>query len=159
MTWIDLLAAVAVAVGVVGTVVPLVPGSALVAAAVLIWAAVTATATGWVLAAVAVALLMTGAGLKYVVPERRLRRAGVPRRSLIAGAAVGVVGFFVVPVLGLVLGFLLGVVAAESQRLGSLAAARRSTGLAVRAVGLAAALELAFAVLAAGAWAAGVVLT
>ncbi|MGN6780427.1 MAG: DUF456 domain-containing protein [Marmoricola sp.] len=159
MTWTDALLAVAVAIGVAGTLVPVLPGSALVGAAVLVWALLTGTAVGWAVAVVAVGLLVAGIAVKYAVPERRLRQAGVPRRSLLAGVATGVVGFFVLPVVGLVVGFLLGVLAAEWQRLGSPAAAGRSTMLAARAVGLAAVLELAFALLAAATWATGVALT
>lgn len=159
MTWTDALLAVAVAIGVAGTLVPVLPGSALVGAAVLVWALLTGTAVGWAVAVVAVGLLVAGVAVKYAVPERRLRRAGVPRRSLLAGVATGVVGFFVLPVVGLVVGFLLGVLAAEWQRLGSPAPAGRSTMLAARAVGLAAVLELAFALLAAATWATGVALT
>lgn len=159
MTWTDALLAVAVAIGVVGTLVPVLPGSALVGAAVLVWSLLTGTAVGWTVAVVAVGLLVAGVAAKYAVPERRLRRAGVPRPSLVAGAATGVAGFFVVPVLGLVVGFLLGVLAAEWQRLGSALAAGRSTMLAARAAGLAAVLELAFVLLASAVWATGVVLT
>lgn len=159
MTWTDALLGVAVALGVAGTLVPVLPGSALVGAAVLVWAVMTGTTVGWVVALAAVGLLVVGIAVKYAVPERRLRRAGVPRRSLLVGALAGVVGFFLVPVLGLVLGFLLGVLTAEWHRLGSAADAGRSTILAVRAVGLAVLLELTFALLAAAAWATGVVLT
>lgn len=159
MNWTDAVLAVVIAVGVAGTLLPVLPGSALVGGAVLVWALVTGSAVGWIVAALAVGLLVVGIAVKYAVPERGLRRAGVPRRSLVAGALLGVVGFFVVPVLGLVLGFLLGVLAAEWHRLGSPAAAASSTALAARAVGLAALLELTFALLAAAVWATGVVLT
>ena len=58
------------------------------------------------------------------------------------------VGFFVIPVIGLPIGFVLGVYGAESLRQRDQQAARRSTGLAMRAVGLAILVELAGALIA-----------
>jgi hypothetical protein len=96
--------------------------------------------------------------VKYAVPGRRLRASGVPTSTLWLGALGGLVGFFVVPVIGLVLGFVAGVYAAERRRLGP-EAARPSTKAGLRAVGLSIAIELVAALLATGAWVAGVVLT
>ena len=152
----DVLVGLAVAVGLVGIVVPVLPGTLLVLAAVLVWALEDGTATGWtVLAAVAV-LLAAGAVVKYVVPGRRLASAGVPTRTVLAGGVLGVVGFFVVPVLGLPLGFVLGVYLSEAQRLGRRSAGR-STVTALRAVGLSILIELSAGLLAALVWLVGVV--
>nr|WP_218849276.1 DUF456 family protein [Nocardioides perillae] len=145
-------------VGVVGVVVPLLPGTALVGLGVLGWAVLTGGATAWTVAAVAVALLLVGAVVKYVVPGRRLTAAGVPTRTLAWGGAAAVVGFFVVPVVGLVVGFVLGVYAAEHRRVGP-RAAWPSTTAALRAVGLALLVELAAALAAVATWAVGVALT
>jgi uncharacterized protein YqgC (DUF456 family) len=158
VTTLEIVVALAIAVGVVGVVVPVLPGSLLVGAAVLVWAADTGGRTAWVVTAVALGLLLAGALLKYLVPGRRLGDAGVPRRTLWVGAALGVVGFFVIPVLGLVLGFVLGVHLAERARVGGRAAGP-STVATLRAVGLSIAIELAAGLLAAATWAAGVVLT
>ncbi len=65
------------------------------------------------------------------------------------------VGFFVIPVVGLFLGFVVGVYGAEEERLGP-QAAWPSTKLAVRAVGLSILIELAGALLAAATWLAAV---
>lgn len=158
MTLLEIVVAVAIAVGLVGIVVPLLPGTLLVGAAVLVWALDTGGRTAWGVAAVAVGLLVAGAVLKYLVPGRRLTEAGIPRRTLWTGAALGVVGFFVVPVVGLLLGFVLGVHLAERARVGGQAAGP-STVAALRAVGLSIALEMLAGVLAAATWAAGVVVT
>ena len=158
MTPLEIVVALAIAVGLVGVVLPLLPGSLLVGAAVLVWALDTGGRTAWTAAAVALGLLLAGALLKYLVPGRRLGEAGVPARTLWAGGALGVVGFFVVPVVGLVLGFVLGVHLAERARVGG-AAAGRSTVAALRAVGLSIAIEVLAGLLAAAAWATGVVLT
>ena len=118
----------------------------------------TQRATAWSVTVVAVGLLLVGALLKYLVPGRRLTEAGVPTRTLWSGAALGIVGFFVIPVVGLLVGFVMGVYAAERVRVGG-GEAGRSTVAALRAVGLSLAIELLAALLAAATWAVGVVLT
>lgn len=158
MTGLEILLALAIAIGLVGMLVPVLPGSLLVGAAVLVWAADRGGATAWAVTVVALGLLVAGAVVKYLVPGRRLQRAGVPGTTLLAGGVLGVVGFFVVPVVGLPLGFLLGVYLVEWRRLGH-REAWPATVHALRAVGLGILIELGFGTLAAATWAVGVVLT
>ena len=158
MSPLEVVVALALAVGVVGVVVPLLPGTLLVGAALVVWGLDTGGRTAWGVVAVALGLLLVGALLKYVVPGRRLSDAGVPRRTLWTGAVLGVVGFFVIPVVGLLIGFVLGVHLAERARVGSRAAGA-STLAALRAVGLSIAIEMLAALLAAGVWVTGVALT
>ena len=56
--------------------------------------------------------------VKVLVPGRRLRDAGVPRRSIVAGVVLAIVGFFVIPVVGFFIGFPLGVYVEERRRAG-----------------------------------------
>lgn len=158
MTGLDLLVALAIAVGLAGVLVPVLPGPLLVGAAILLWGAGTGGAVAWTVVVLALVLLLAGAVVKYLVPGRRLERAGVPRTTMLAGAALGVVGFFVVPVVGLLLGFVLGVYLFEWRRVGH-ARAWPATLHALRAVGLGMVIELTFGLLAAATWALGVVLT
>jgi uncharacterized protein len=74
------------------------------------------------------------------------------------GALLGFIGFFVVPVIGMFIGFVLGVYVAERARVGG-ALAWPSTKGALRAVGASILIELVAALLAAGAWVAAVVAT
>lgn len=156
MATVDLLVGLAVLVGLVGIVVPVLPGSILILGAVLVWAAASATAVGWVVFALVTTLLVVGGIVKYAVPGRGLKTAGVPSRTLVAGGLLGIVGFFVIPVVGLVVGFVLGVYLAELQRVG-LDAAWPSTRAALRATGLSLLIELAAGLLAAAAWLVGAV--
>lgn len=157
MVLTDLLVGLAVLVGLAGVVVPVLPGTLLILAAVVVWAVLVSSAAGWAVLAVVAALLLTGTVVKYAVPGRRLSEAGVPGRTLVAGGAVAVLGFFVVPVVGLLLGFVLGVYAAEVLRVGR-QGAWPSTTSALRAVGLSLLIELAAGLLAALTWLVGAVL-
>jgi uncharacterized protein YqgC (DUF456 family) len=148
--------ALAIATGIVGVVVPVLPGALLVWAAIAVWALVDGSATAWAVLAVAT-LLIGGAQLvKLLVPGRRLRAAGVHRRSILAGVVLATAGFFLIPVVGFFIGFPLGVYLEERRRLGNHASAWNSTREAVRAMGLSIVIELSATVLAAGAWLAAV---
>lgn len=140
----DLIFVVIAVIGLALILLPVLPGTLIVLGATLAWAIVLGEPTGWVVLAVVAACSAVGMFLQYAVPGRRLKAVGVPTSTLLVGVLVGVVGFFVVPVIGLPLGFVLGVFLAESRRLGP-GAARGSTWHAVKAVGLSIAIELSFA--------------
>ena len=142
----------AIAVGIAGVVVPVLPGAILAWAAIAVWALGVGSTTAW--AVLAAATLLTGGAqvVKLLVPERRLRNAGVPRRSILVGLVVAAVGFFLIPVVGFFIGFPLGVYLEERRRLGRHLSAWDSTREALRAIGLSIVIELSATVLAAGAW-------
>lgn len=158
MSLIEVAVALAIAVGLVGILVPVLPGGLLIVVAILVWAVDVGGGTAWTVFAVATTLVVVGAVVKYVVPGRRLKDAGIPASTQWTGVVLGVVGFFVIPVLGLFVGFVLGIYLAERRRLGA-AAAGPSTKASLRAVGLSILIELLAGVLAAGTWVAGVALT
>ncbi|MGZ8743268.1 MAG: DUF456 domain-containing protein [Nocardioides sp.] len=154
----ELFVGLAVLVGLVGIVVPVLPGTALILGAVLVWAIEDGSGTAWGVFAVVTLLLAAGTVVKYAVPGRRLKASGVPQRTLLLGTVLGIVGFFVIPVVGLFVGFVLGVYLAELQRVGK-DAAWPSTRHALNAVVHSVLIELAAGVLAAATWFAGALLT
>lgn len=146
------LVGIAIFVGIVGIVIPVLPGALLSWAAILIWALEEQSATGWTVLAVATVLIGASQVVKYTIPERRMREAGVPRRSTVIGVLLGIVGFFVIPVVGLFIGFPLGIYLSERRRLGDRDAAWTSTKHALRATGLSILIEFCGTSLAAAAW-------
>ena len=151
-----LLVGVAMLVGLVGVVVPLLPGTALVLAAGVAWAALVVDdgTARWVVVAVMAALLVAGTVLKYALPGRRL--AGrLPRRTRARGGAGARVGLGVLPPLGLLLGGALGVYLAEAGRARNGAEAWRSTLQVLHAVGLGLLAELTAGVLMVATWLVG----
>ena len=151
MTVVEVLVTLAIAVGVVGVVVPVVRGAMLVWAGILVWAIVTGAAAGWIVFAVATALIACGQVVKYTILSKLLRAKGVPNRSLMIGGLLAIVGFVVVPVVGLLIGFVLGVYASELQRIG-LRWAWPSTKAALHAAGVSMLLELLAVLLAFAVW-------
>jgi uncharacterized protein YqgC (DUF456 family) len=156
------LVALAIAVGLVGIVLPLLPGTLLVFGAIAVWAVLESrehNLTSWVTLGVVAALLAGSTLIKFLWPVRRMRAAQVSTWSLVAGAVLGIIGFFVIPVLGLVIGFVLGVYLAELAKRRDQRVAWTSTKHALKGVALSVGVELCGALLATAAWVAGVYLT
>ena len=155
-----LLVGLVMLVGLVGVVVPLLPGTALVLAAGIAWAVLVVEqgTARWVVVAVMAALLLAGTALKYALPGRHL--AGrLPRRTLLLGAVGAGVGLVLLPPLGLLLGGVVGVYVAEVQRSRDQGQAWRGTLQVLRAVGIGMLAELTAGVLMVGTWLVGLVVT
>ena len=154
--WLDVTVGVLLLVAMLGVVVPLLPGTALAWAVIVVWALVERSTAGWLVLLVASGAAAVGFVVKYLVPSRRLNDRGVPNSTTLAGGVLGIVGFFVVPVVGAPLGFVLGVYLAEWARLRTHADSWRSTRTALGAVGLAMLIEFTAVALMAGVWMLGV---
>ena len=153
----ELLVALAILTGLFGIVVPLLPGLVLEVAAILIWAAVAGDALAWAVAIICLALGALGTVFKYLVPGRRLKESGMPTRTLVIAVAVGVVGFFAVPVIGGPVGFIGAIYVAERIRVGpeqAWPATRTSLGAVAASIGI----ELVTGVVIAGIWFVAVIL-
>lgn len=157
MTALVVVAGLMMLVGLAGTVLPVLPGPLLIVGGVAVWAVPRGDAVGWWVLGIAVLVTVAGQIAKYLLPGRRLKAAGVPTRTLFAGLVLGVVGFFVVPVVGLFLGFVLGVWLAELARLPDAATAWRSAREALTAVGWSILIELAAGLVTVAVWIGGLV--
>jgi uncharacterized protein YqgC (DUF456 family) len=154
---LDLLVGIALIVSVIGILVPILPGTVLAAAALLVWALLTGGAAAWGAFAVMALVLALGQVLKYLLPHKSMTAAGVPGRSIVVGGVAAIVGFFVIPVVGLIVGFIGGVYVAEHARLRQWEAARQSTWVAMKATGFSILIELAAVLVAAAIWVGAIV--
>ena len=147
-------------VGLVGVVVPVLPGTALVLGAGVAWALLVEDdgAARWVVLLVMTALFLAGVVLKYLLPGRRLA-GDLPRSTLLLATVGAVVGFFLLPPLGLLLGGIVGTYVAEARRYGFGPQARHSTLRVLKAVGLGVLAELAAGVLMVATWLVGLAVT
>jgi hypothetical protein len=151
---VDLVAVgvgIAVLLGLVGIVVPVLPGSIIIGLAVLVWAIDSGGGAWAVFAAVAI-LLAIGWSASYVIPGRRVAASGVPRSTLVVAGLCGLVGFFVMPVAGLFVFFPAGLYLMEYRRLRDPSAAWTSAWLAIRMSALGMLIELGLGLLAATTW-------
>lgn len=139
----ELLVLLAMLVGLVGILVPVLPGLLLIWAAGLVWAWADGGGARWAVAAALTVLVVAATVAKYALPARRATASGAPRRTVLLGGVGAVVGFFVIPVVGLVVGGVGAIYLAEAQRLGDSAAAWRSTRAVLVGVGIGMLVELA----------------
>ena len=142
----DLLAGLVIVIGLVGVVAVFVPGLALQVVAVTLWAFVESSSWAWAVLMVVVGIAVSATVLKYLNPGRRLRAAGIPGWLLLTAAAAAFLGFFVVPVVGAPIGFVLSIYVFERRRKGK-TAAWPSTKQALRAIAASIGIELAGAFL------------
>jgi len=157
-TTVTLVAGVAILVGVLGVLIPVIPGLVLCWLGVVVWALFGEAGNGrWAVLGFATVIAVTGTVIKYLWPGKRLKNTGVPTSSLLAGGLLGLIGFFVIPVVGLVLGFVLGIWLAERIRLGP-GQAWPSTRGALGAVGLSLLVEFAAALGVAVVWVFGLLI-
>lgn len=148
-----------IAVGLVGIVLPVLPGGGfLVFAAIAVWAIVERTTVSWVTLGIAAVFFVTAEVIKYAWPVRRMRAADVGISSLVAGGVLGLIGFFVIPVIGLVIGFVAGVYLAELAARRDYRRAWVSTVHALKGVALSVGVELTGALLATITWVVGLVI-
>jgi uncharacterized protein YqgC (DUF456 family) len=157
ITVASVVASLVILVGLAGILVPVLPGTILIGAAIVGWAAFTGGEAAWVAAGLAVTLLTVGTVVKFAVPHRRLRETGVPTSTIVVGGILGIVGFFVIPFVGLFVGFIGGVWLAEARRLGA-GNAGPSTKSALGAVGLSILIELTAGLLATAVFLGGVIM-
>ncbi len=156
--WQLLLVGLVMLLGLFGVLVPGVPGRWLTWAAMLWWSLHVRTGLAWVLLVASTAVFLVDQVLVWLLPPRRIRGVGVtPRMALYAGAGA-LIGFFVVPVVGAVLGFIGGIYGTERRRLGGHGPAAASTRAVMRAVGTSVLVELVACLLVVGAWLGAVVL-
>lgn len=143
-------------VGVTGIVVPVLPGLLLCVAAVLVWAIDTGGTVAWVTFGIALLVYALGVGLQVLLPGRKMRRDGVGTPTLLLGLVAGIVGFFVVPVIGLPLFFVGAVFLVELTRHQDRSRAWEATKAALRGVVHSMGIELLTAALVGAIWLGGI---
>lgn len=145
MSVLEVVALLLMLAGLLLIVFPVGPGLIVVLLGVLVWAVDARSTTGWVLFGVATAIYAAGVVLQWLVPGRRMQRAGIANSTLLIGLACAVVGFFVIPVVGLFVGFPVGIFLVSLARTRDRHEAWTATRTALRAVGTNILIELATA--------------
>jgi uncharacterized protein YqgC (DUF456 family) len=146
-------------VGLVGVVVPVFPGLIVVIGAGFVWALQRGGPGAWAVFAIIAAVGIAGIAASSVLPARRASSAGAPGWVIASGAVGLVVGFFVVPVIGALIGFPVGVFVAELVRHRHPGPASRATWVALKGVGIGIAIQLGAGVWMIGVWLAAVLAT
>ncbi|MCG2621968.1 DUF456 domain-containing protein [Arthrobacter sp. I2-34] len=146
-----------IAVGLAGVVVPVLPGSVSIAIALLVWALALQNTVGWVVFAVGMVFVAAGMLASAVLTGRKLKERQVPNHSILVGVVVGIAGMFVIPVVGLFVGFAVGLLLSEFVRRRDFRDAAGASVAALKAMGLGVLAELGCAFAAGTVWSIGVV--
>ena len=138
MTAAAILTGAVVAIGLIGTVVPLLPGLWLIWLAMVLYGIIEGFGIVGIAALIAATLaLAAGLFLGVRIPLQAASAEGLNLRDQAAGALCGVIGFFAVPVIGLPLGFVVGVFALRwlqsGDRHAAWASSKRTVGALLRA--------------------------
>ena len=156
-TLVTVLCGLAILVGVAGTIIPVLPGSILIGASLLAWALWGgAGTTGWVVFGIGLVFVLAGMAASAVLTGRKLKEHSIPSRSVVVGLVLGVAGMFIIPVVGLFVGFAAGLLLSELQRTRVLGTAVASSWAALKATGFGMIVEFGLACLAASTWVIGV---
>ena len=152
---LDLLVGLGMIVGLVGVVIPFLPGLPIIVASAVVWAAMSGSGTGgWVVAGTVTAIAIAGMVAGTVLPARRAADRGATWWVLAMGATGLVVGAIVIPVVGALVGWPVGIFAAEWLRTRHMGSAWRTTRSTLAGQGLGIAVQLATGVTAVAVWAA-----
>lgn len=150
--WIELLGMgflwLVMIFGLIGIIVPLLPGI------LLIWLAVLAYAVfdGFTLisvptfALISVIALVTGTADLWL-PLLGAKTTGVPWKTIALGVVGGIAGTFLLPILGTILGYAAGILLGEYLRLGLLRPALKSSLIGLASWGVGTAIQLAGGIL------------
>lgn len=139
-----LLTAFVMALGVAGTVLPVLPGLGLILVAGVVYGIVVGFgAVGWTVVVLMAALALGGTGAKYVVAGRRAAGSEPATTTLLFATVGGIVGFFAIPVVGFPIGGALGVLVAQYRRTGDWRRAWTATRSVLVGFGLGALVEVA----------------
>lgn len=151
--------AILMLVGIVGIVVPVLPGFLLVLAGVFVWAFDTGTTTAWVVFGVCAVVWLAGVILQYLLPGRRMKREGVGTGTLLLAVLLGIVAMFFIPVIGFVVGFVGGIYLVEYSRSRTPGQAWARTKTALKGVLHSMGIELLAAIVIVVIWVTAVVVT
>ena len=155
----EVLVGVAILIGLIGIIVQVLPGSVLVVGGILVWAIMTGGVEAWVVFGIAAAVIAAAEISQWAIAGKHLRKAKVPWPTLAVGGIAGIIGFFVVPVIGLFLFFVGAIFLLEWARHREVPAAWSSTKAAVQATLITIGVQFIGALIATGIWVVGLFLT
>lgn len=152
------LGVVGILLGLAGIIMPVLPGS------LLVWLATAGTllahradTLAWTLTVVLALLALAGSVATVVLPARTGLAGDAARGSFALGALGALVGFVVLPVLGVVVGFFVGLLVGERVRYGDWPPARAAALRVLRSYGVGVLVDLVAALLMAVVWVIAVV--
>jgi uncharacterized protein YqgC (DUF456 family) len=154
---VTVVAGILLAIAVFGTIYPILPGSPVALVTLIAWGWVLGSAASWTAAGIGALFCCIGWSASALLTGRKLKKQQIPRRSILIAVLAGIVGMFVLPFFGLFIGFAAGLFVSEYARRGDSHAALKSSGEALKAMGLGMLVEFMMVSLAGSVWMIGVI--
>jgi uncharacterized protein len=153
---VTVAAGILLVVAAIGTIYPVLPGSPIAIVTLIAWGWILGSAASWTAAVVGALLATAGWSASAVLTGRKLKQHQVPGRSILVAAIGALVGMYFIPVVGVFVGFAVGLFASELVRRRDVRAALKAGAEALKATGLGILVEFTMVCLAASVWALGV---
>jgi uncharacterized protein YqgC (DUF456 family) len=150
------IAGVVLVIAAVGVVYPVMPGSLIAIVTLLVWAWVIGSWPAWVVAVIGTLLCAVGWSASAVLTGRKLKELEVPKWSIAVAAVAGLVGMFLIPVVGIFVGFAVGLLVSEAVRHRDVRRAVHYSLQTLKAMGAGVLVEFGLLCAAAAVWSAGV---
>jgi uncharacterized protein len=154
---VTVVAGLLLVVAAVGTIYPALPGSPIAIVTLLVWAWVLGSPASWTAGVIGAALAAVGWSASAVLTGRKLKQHEVPARSILVAAVGALIGMYFIPVIGVFVGFAVGLLASELVRRRDVKAALTASAQALKATGIGILVEFLMVCLAGSVWAIGVI--
>lgn len=154
---VTVVAGVLLVVAAVGTVYPVLPGSPVAIVTLIAWAWVLGSVASWTAGIAGALLAAVGWSASAVLTGRKLKQHEVPGRSILVAVVGALIGMYFIPVIGVFVGFAVGLLVSELVRRRDVEAALTASAEALKATGLGILVEFAMVCLAGSVWALGVI--
>lgn len=151
--------ALLMALGLAGVLVPFLPGLPIIWGAALLYGFLTRFGSlGWTAMAVITVLAAIGMAASLILPERAGAAGGASRSTRMFAGVTGLIGFFVIPIIGFPIGACLGVLLAQYRQTADPGEAVRATVAVIKGFGAGLVAELGAGLAMVLVWVAWVVL-
>jgi uncharacterized protein YqgC (DUF456 family) len=154
---ITVLAGILLVVAAIGAIYPVLPASLIAIVTLLAWAWSMDSWPAWVAAVIGSVICLVGWSASALLTGRKLKQLEVPAWAILVAAAGGIVGMFLIPVVGIFVGFAVGLLVIEALRHRDLRHAFRSSLQTLKAMGTGVVVEFLLICVAASVWTVGVI--
>jgi len=154
---VTVVAGLLLAVAAIGTVYPVLPGSVLAIITLIAWAWIMGSSAAWTVAVIGSLIAGAGWSASAVLTGRKLKQQQIPKRSIAVAMVSAVVGMFLIPVVGLFVGFGGGLLVSEYMRRRDFRSALSSSVETLKATGIGVLVEFGMVCLAGSVWMIGVI--
>ena len=154
---VTVIAGILLVVAAVGTIYPVLPGSPVAIVTLIAWGWILGSAASWTAAIVGALIAAVGWSASAVLTGRKLKQHEVPKRSILVAVVGALIGMYLIPIIGVFVGFAVGLFASELVRRRDVSSALRASGEAMKATGIGILIEFCLVCVASSVWALGVI--